>query len=251
MRSDFRLCGVDHSGATVPELHRLLHFASKASLTLCLGIISVKRAGYKQTQFLCHAAHGESNSVTTRLTLISHAATQAQRRAAFPLDEPLEQQEISKIIALGWKAPKVQKVLSAPERRTQQTAQALGLTATATPELRDCDYGVWRGLELSDIQTKDPEAVATWLADPAASPHKGESIANLIDRVARWLDQQRVDDHTIAVTHPAVIRSAVVHLLNAPVQSFWRIDIAPLSLTDLRFNGKVWTLRSCATTLLP
>lgn len=187
--------------------------------------------------------------MTTRLTLISHAATQAQRRAAFPLDEPLDQREISKISALGWKAPEAQKVLSAPERRTQQTAQALGLTASTTPELRDCDYGIWHGRELSQLQTQDPEGVAAWLADPAASPYRGESIANLIDRVGGWLDQQREDGHTIAVTHPVVIRSAVVHILNAPIQSFWRIDIAPLSLTDLRFNGKVWTLRSCATTL--
>jgi broad specificity phosphatase PhoE len=187
--------------------------------------------------------------VTTRLSLISHASTPAQRRAAFPMDEPLDQREISKISALHWEAPKAQKVLCAPEQRTQQTIQALGLAADIALELRDCDYGIWRGRELSQLQTQDPEGVATWLADPTASPHKGESIANLIDRVAKWLDQQRVDGHTIAVTHPAIIRSAVVHILNAPVQSFWRIDIAPLSLTDLRFNGKVWTLRSCATTL--
>lgn len=189
--------------------------------------------------------------MTTRLSLISHGATPAQRRAAFPLDESLDQQEVSKINALGWIAPKAQEILSAPERRTQQTTQALGLTAAITPELRDCDYGIWRGRDLSEIQTQDPEGVATWLADPTASPHRGESIANLIDRVGRWLDQQRENGHTIAVTHPAVIRSAVVHILNAPFQSFWRVDIAPLSLTDLRFNGKVWTLRSSATTLSP
>jgi broad specificity phosphatase PhoE len=192
---------------------------------------------------------GESDSVTTRLSLISHAATPAQRRAAFPLDEPLEQQEISKIASLGWKAPKTQKALSGPELRTQQTVQALGLTAAITVELRDCDFGVWQGRELSNLQTQDPEGVAAWLMDPTAAPHGGESIANLIDRVGSWLDQLREDGHTIAVTHPAVIRSAVVHVLNAPVHSFWRVDIAPLTLTDLRFNGKVWTLRSSAAAL--
>jgi broad specificity phosphatase PhoE len=221
---------------------------SQATLTLCLAIISVKRAATRRcNSYVMHP--GEQDSVTTRLSLISHAATQAQRHVAFPLDEPLDQREISKISSLGWQPPKTQKILSAPEQRTQQTAQALGLAATVTSELRDCDYGVWRGRELSELQAQDPEGVATWLADPAASPHSGESIANLIDRVGGWLDQQREDGHTIAVTHPAVIRSVVVHVLNAPIQSFWRIDIAPLSLTDLRFNCKGWTLRSCATTL--
>jgi broad specificity phosphatase PhoE len=221
---------------------------SQATLTLCLAIISVKRAAARRcNSYVMHS--GEPDSVPTRLSLISHAATQAQRHAAFPLDESLDRQEISKINALGWTAPKAQKVLSAPEHRTQQTAQALGLTANITPELRDCDYGIWGGRELSELQTQDPEGVATWLANPAARPHSGESIANLIDRVGRWLGLQREDGHTIAVTHPAVIRSAVIHVLNAPVLSFWRIDIAPLSLTDLRFNGRVWTLRSSATPL--
>jgi broad specificity phosphatase PhoE len=221
---------------------------SQATLTLCLAIITVKRTPARRCNSYVMQTEGQG-SVTTRLTLLSHAATQAQRRAAFPLDESIDQQAISKIASLGWKAPKAQKVLSAPERRTQQTAQALGFTAVITPELSDCDYGVWRGRELSDLQTQDPEGVATWLADPTASPHTGESIANLIDRVATWLDQQREGGHTIAVTHPAVIRGAVVHVLNAPLSSFWRIDIAPLTLTDLRFNGQVWTLRSCASSL--
>ncbi|WP_260736538.1 histidine phosphatase family protein [Tunturiibacter lichenicola] len=187
--------------------------------------------------------------MTTRLTLISHAATPAQRRAAFPLDEPLEQQQISKIALLGWTAPKANKILSAPELRTQQTALALGLTASVAIELRDCDYGDWQGHELCSLQAQDPEGVAAWLADPAAAPHGGESIANLIDRVGCWLDQLKEDGHTIAITHPAVIRGAVVHVLNAPLHSFWRVDIAPLTLTDLRFNGRVWTLRSCASPL--
>ncbi len=187
--------------------------------------------------------------MTTRLSLISHAATQAQRRAAFPLDQALEEQEISKITSLAWKAPRTQKVLSAPELRTQQTAQALGLTATIAVELRDCDYGVWQGQELSSLQTQDPEGIAAWLEDPAAAPHGGESIADLVGRVGYWLDQRQDDGHTIAVTHPAVIRGAVVHILNAPLHSFWRVDIAPLTVTDLRFNGRVWTLRSCASSL--
>jgi broad specificity phosphatase PhoE len=220
---------------------------SQATLTLCLAIISVKRAATRRCN--SYVMHRGAQDSVTRLSLISHAATPAQRRAAFPLDEPLDQREISKISALGWIAPKAQRILSAPERRTQQTGQALGLTSAITPELRDCDYGVWGGRELSELQAQDPEGVAIWLADPTASPHRGESIANLIDRVGTWLDQHREDGHTIAVTHPAIIRSAVVHILNAPLQSFWRIDIAPLSLTDLRFNGKAWTLRSCATTL--
>ncbi|HEY1731252.1 MAG TPA: histidine phosphatase family protein [Terriglobales bacterium] len=189
--------------------------------------------------------------MATRLTLISHAATQAQRRAAFPLDEPLEERETAKIAALGWKAPRAQRVLAAPERRTQETAHALGLPVAIAAELRDCDYGEWQGRELSELQSLDPEGFVAWLTDPLANPHGGESIVSLIDRVARWMNGEMETAHTIAVTHPPVIRSAIVHALQAPPQSFFRIDVAPLSITDLRFNGKAWTLRSTGHRLSP
>jgi broad specificity phosphatase PhoE len=187
--------------------------------------------------------------VATRLTLIAHATTEAQRRAAFPLDEPLEQREVAKVAALGWRAPRAQRVVSAPERRAQQTAEALGLSAEVDFELRDCDYGDWRGSTLSEVELRQPEKVLAWLTDPGAAPHGGESILQLIARIGRWLEEQRAPVHTIAITHPAVIRSAIVHTLQAPPSSFWRIDIAPLSLADLRWNGRVWTVRSSGAAL--
>ena len=188
--------------------------------------------------------------MATRLTLISHAATEALRRSAFPLDEPLEEREMAKVAALGWDALRAQRVLSGPERRVRQTAQALGLSAEVTAELRDCDFGDWRGYTLSEIELRQPEEVVAWLADPAAAPHRGESILHLITRIGGWLEKQRASDHTIAVTHAAVIRGALVHALQAPPLTFWRIDIAPLSVTDLRWNGRVWTVRSSGCSLL-
>jgi broad specificity phosphatase PhoE len=181
--------------------------------------------------------------LATRLTLIAHAATEAQSRAAFPLDEALEKREMAKIAALGWKAPRAQRVVAGPERRVQQTAEALGLSGEVAVELRDCDYGAWRGYTLSEVEQRQPVEVFAWLTDPAAVPHGGESILQLITRIGDWLEEQRAMDHTIAVTHPAVIRSALVHALLSPPSSFWRIDIAPLSVTDLRWNGRVWTVR--------
>jgi broad specificity phosphatase PhoE len=115
--------------------------------------------------------------------------------------------------------------------------------------LRDCNYGRWSGRELDKVQSEEPDKVAIWLTDPAAAPHGGESILKLVDRVGGWLREQGCAGHVIAVTHPAVIRAAIVYALETPLQSFWRIDIAPLSLTDLRLNGKMWALRSSSSML--
>jgi broad specificity phosphatase PhoE len=48
---------------------------------------------------------------------------------------------------------------------------------------------------------------------------------------------------TVAVTHPAVIRAAILLALDTQAKSFWRMDIKPLSHTDMHFRGGRWTLR--------
>ena len=83
-----------------------------------------------------------------------------------------------------------------------------------------------------------------WLADPAAAPHGGESIIDLLGRVAGWLESlTRNTARTVAVTHPAVIRAAILLALGAPPKSFWRIDIAPVSPVAMHYRGNSWTLR--------
>ena len=83
-----------------------------------------------------------------------------------------------------------------------------------------------------------------WLADPVRAPHGGESIVNLIDRVARWLECLTDDTSpSVAVTHPAVIRAAILLALDAPPESLWRIDSAPVGRTVMHFREDRWTLR--------
>jgi broad specificity phosphatase PhoE len=47
-----------------------------------------------------------------------------------------------------------------------------------------------------------------------------------------------------AVTHASVIRAAIVHAIGAELRSFWRIDVAPLSLARLNGGAGRWTLAS-------
>lgn len=184
-----------------------------------------------------------------RITFISHATTEALRQAAFPPDEPLIAGEAERLAALGWVIPRAQQILAAPELRTQQTAAALGLQAAVCVELTDMNYGTWRGSEIGAVQASDPEGVAVWLTKVDAAPHGGESITDLIERIGRWLEDQTGSGHILAITHPAVIRAAVLGVTQAPSESFWRVEVSPLSATDLRHNGRYWTLRSVGCSL--
>ncbi|MFC7384631.1 histidine phosphatase family protein [Sphaerisporangium rhizosphaerae] len=155
-------------------------------------------------------------------------------------------------------------VLCGPAVRCRQTAAGLGLTAVVDHGLRDRDAGRWAGRTLAEIQAREPEELVAWLTDPAAAPHDGESVLALIERVAAWLrtahgegggdgdggsggggggGSDGAGGRIIAVTHPDVIRAALVHVLGAPPDTFWRIDAEPLTSVRLTSHAGRWRLR--------
>jgi len=189
--------------------------------------------------------------MTTHLILVSHAPTSALRTTAFPGDEPLD----PPVVSLPEARAEIEKMghldhaLMGPERRAMETATALQLAApfTVDPALRDCAYGRWTGRRFSDVQAEEPDAIVSWISEPSANPHGGEAIIDLLKRVAGWLDERgRIGGRVLAVSHPAVIRAAILHAIEAPPNSFWRINVEPLSVIDLRGNKGRWTLRSLA-----
>lgn len=180
----------------------------------------------------------------TRLTLICHARTQAQKLARFPLDEPLEMDWQSARGSRGARFSQASRLLCAPELRTRQTAELFGTPVEIVDALRDCDFGHWRGKRISDLQKNQDERLQAWLADPRSAPHGGESVAQVGKRVATWLKTLEAQpSHVLAVTHPFVVRAALMHVLQGA--AFNLIDVEPLSTIDLQFHG-CWRLRlSC------
>jgi broad specificity phosphatase PhoE len=175
-----------------------------------------------------------------RLTLVSHAMTDAMAAARFPADEPLNDSG-RRQATVQFEIKSGARQLTAPERRARQTAKLLGMRAITEPRLADLDCGRWRGSALESVPPADLDA---WLTDPVQAPHGGESIIDLIDRVAAWLASLTDNTtHAVAVTHPAVVRAAILVALDASPNSFWRIDIKPLSRTVLHFGGRDWTIR--------
>jgi len=182
------------------------------------------------------------SAMTARLILICHASTEAVRKSAFPVDEPIDDRGRKEAEDLAGRLPHADQCWTSPELCARQTAEAL---RSPQPLLRDCDYGAWRGRAFDDVAAREPQAIAAWLRDPAAAPHGGESISKLIQRVAQWLDSEE-DRHrqSIVLTHPDSIRAAIVLAIDLSPRSFWRIDGAALSWTRLSGNQGRWNLVS-------
>jgi broad specificity phosphatase PhoE len=176
----------------------------------------------------------------TRLVLIAHAPTAANRRAAFADDEGIEP-----LRNAPTRAERFDRCFVAPERRARETAAALGWTAEVDEALRDLDAGAWRGRSFDDLLAEAPEALAAWTTNPDFQPPGGESVGNLVERMRTWIDAQRQQAGRIgAVAHPAVLRAAAIAALDAPPALFWRLDAGPLTRLELRTDGRRWTLRA-------
>jgi broad specificity phosphatase PhoE len=170
-----------------------------------------------------------------RIFLVCHGATDAVKQARFPVDEPLSRPPStlagpSRVDGFG----------RGPELRCAQTAEALGWDAVVDDALADLDHGSWRGRSLTEI---DQDELVAWMTDPDAAPHGGEPVSAVLKRVAAWLDRQADVGRLGVVTSPAVARAAILAALGAPAAAFWRVDIAPLTVTQLTGGPGRWTVR--------
>ncbi|WP_405997853.1 histidine phosphatase family protein [Streptomyces sp. NBC_00829] len=182
--------------------------------------------------------------MTVRVMLVSPATSAALRQARFESDAPLDEAGARRARAAAGALPRADLFLSAPSRRCRETAAELGATAGIRPELGDWDMGRWQGLRLEEVSEREPQAVAAWLSDPTAAPHSGESLAALCARVGDWLHSLPDDTgRVLAVVDPAVVRATIVRALALPPQAFWRLDVAPLTLTELSGRSGRWNLR--------
>jgi broad specificity phosphatase PhoE len=71
-------------------------------------------------------------------------------------------------------------------------------------------------------------------------------VVELLERVGRFLAAVAGDPAAsrLGVTHPAVVRAAVVVVLGAPPAGFWSIDAPWLASTTLTTDGRRWALRA-------
>ena len=130
-----------------------------------------------------------------RLTLVSHAMTDAMAAGRFPADEPLNdtgrrQAEAAARLAItaGTRQFTASRAACPPNRAAAGPA--------APPPSRGWPTwiaGAGAGKPLDAVGHRP--TLRLWLTDPAAAPHGGESIVDLIDRVAGWLES--LTDNTL------------------------------------------------------
>ena len=181
-----------------------------------------------------------------RVTLLCHGRTTA-RPSFFPDNEPLAEGEAERVAKAIATLGAIDRVISSPMRAAIETAAALAPDVELEPRIAELDLGFWHGQPIATIDREGPEELSVWMTDPRYAGHGGESRAELAVRVTEWLGATKLDEgHTLAVTHPAVIQSAMLAVLGGAPEAFRHVDVAPLHALDIRSDGSRWTIRSFA-----
>jgi broad specificity phosphatase PhoE/ribonuclease HI len=145
-----------------------------------------------------------------------------------------------------WLAPlaeQIDVVVTSPVRRTHESAEILadrlGRELRTEGGLAEMEFGSWDGMTFDEVRESFPADLDAWLGAPDVSPGgHGESLLTVQKRVLASLDrllEEHAGRSVLAVSHVTPIKLLVAHALGAPLESVFRMELAPASVTVLSF----------------
>jgi alpha-ribazole phosphatase/probable phosphoglycerate mutase len=183
---------------------------------------------------------------TKLIDLMRHGEPVGGRRYRGQIDDPLSEPGWAEMRAVVTGTPPWDSICSSPLRRCSDFARDLaersGIPLELDTRLREVGFGSWEGRTADQIRAEDPESIARFYHDPIHNrPQGAEPLEHFSGRVAaafRDLANRPAGRHTLLVTHAGVIRSVITHVLNAPLESMYRISVETASLTRIRCGGE-------------
>lgn len=174
-----------------------------------------------------------------RLTLIAPGPTTGTRRSVF--GDTGDLLETPGLLPVRARKP----VFSGPEPACVQTITTVRADSVVLDGLAGPDFGAWTGLGLEDVLSRDAGGLQQWIADPTASPHGGESLAQHLDRVAALLDGYEWPEQGAAVVASSfTVRAACAHALAAGPASLSHLDVVPGASATLGRHAGTWRFQA-------
>ncbi len=139
-------------------------------------------------------------------------------------------------------ADRVDAVVTSPVRRTRESAEILAAILGQELEVEhgfaEMEFGRWDGLTFAEVAERHPEELDGWLGSLDEAPAGGESFRVVEDRVLGAL-QRVLDRHAgrtvVVVSHVTPIKTLVAHAVDAPLESVFRMELTPASVTVVSF----------------
>jgi broad specificity phosphatase PhoE/ribonuclease HI len=140
-----------------------------------------------------------------------------------------------------WLAPladKVEAVVSSPVRRTLESAEILGAVlgrqVVVEPGFAEMEFGAWDGMTFAEVGERYPEDLKAWLGSLDVAPGGGESFRVVQKRVLAGLERvlaEHAGRTVVVVSHVTPIKTIVAHAMDVPLESVFRMELTPASIT--------------------
>lgn len=181
----------------------------------------------------------------TTIDLIRHGAPDGGVKFRGHLDDPLSELGFRQMWeALGELRP-WQHIVASPLRRCAQFAAALsertGIPLSIDDRLKEMSFGKWEGQTPEQVYSVDPDAVRCFRDNPLIfTPPGGEQLAPFAARVmAAWRDliSGEKGNHVLVVSHGAVIRVLLAHVLEMPLHRLFRLEVEYAAVSRVRVSS--------------
>lgn len=169
-----------------------------------------------------------------RILLITPGATEydQQGRVQGNLDIPLSadgREQVAKVIE-QLEGFEPEAIYSSPCESCEQTAKQVGAALDVRPKtldkLANLDHGLWQGMLIEDVKTKQPKVFRQWREQPeTVCPPQGETVLaakNRVSEVLRKVLKKHKSHDSVVVVAPEPLASVVRHVLrHDELTDFW------------------------------
>jgi probable phosphoglycerate mutase len=188
------------------------------------------------------------NKKRLNLILVRHGLTDWNEEGRLLGRSPIElnvrgQAQVEKVAETLRNVP-IEAVYSSPQKRTQQTAEAIArvhdLDVITEPGIDEVWLGQWQGKRVAELRG-DPD-LEKYIEDPTYVCDAIEPAVEVQGRSVAFVERLRSetnDDGTfVLVSHGDPLRLLVVHYLGMDLPNFRRLEIDNASITTLRFTPR-------------
>ncbi len=178
----------------------------------------------------------------TTLDLIRHGEPLGGQRYRGHRDDPLSDHGWEQMWTAVRNPAPWEEIVTSPLRRCNEFAHRLGdqlrVPVSIEPRLREVSFGSWEGHTAEELRRADPELLARSYRDPVHQrPADAEPLAGFRERVfAAFTDlmNRHQGRHLLVVTHAGVMRAMLAYVLNAPLETLYRVHVDNASLTRVQ-----------------
>lgn len=137
-------------------------------------------------------------------------------------------------------------IISSPLSRCAAFAKELGqrhhLPVVFEARLKEISWGEWEGSTPDEINSKYPDALMRYWADPYKNVPPGAELINDFHQrvISAWneLLDRYTGKHLMIVGHAGVTRAAICHCLSIPIENMFKIQVAYAAITRIQIEHR-------------